>query len=45
MKILKSKLLLYIQVGYAIIYLSLALVGSYAYNLIGFCMVDNAIVN
>lgn len=38
MKILKSKLLLYIQVGYAIIYLSLALVGSYAYNLIGFCI-------
>lgn len=38
MKILKSKLLLFIQLGYAFIYLLLAVIGSINYSLIGFCV-------
>lgn len=38
MKVLKSKLLLFIQFGYAFVYLLLAIMGSVNYNLIGFCI-------
>lgn len=38
MKVLKSKLLLFIQFGYAFFYVLLAIIGSYNYNLVGFCM-------
>ncbi|WP_412520304.1 lipopolysaccharide biosynthesis protein [Staphylococcus simulans] len=38
MKVLNSRLLLFIQLGYALIYLLLAVIGSINYNLVGFCI-------
>ncbi|WP_142381115.1 hypothetical protein [Staphylococcus petrasii] len=37
MRMINSRLIFFIQVGYGLIYLTLAIVGSHVYGLSGFC--------